>query len=301
MIETVVVYGKNGSDSLTLTLTSPETSQGFALVDMTGLGPGQASVSTSDWVTIPGSKITSVRIPKRTITMQLRFMDGRNTGSIADIRRRSYTYFPLGEERTLEITDFDYYTGRRQTFLIDGVVSRNEPAIWSAQEGANIEFICGDPMFRDKETENFSLDNVKPLFHFLLPDEDQGHPYPTGEILDTRETSVNVKSLVQIGATIILQAYGEVVNPVIYNRTTNEVMILYYTMKRGDVIKIDTRPGYKAITLQTGLGINLINYLSINSEWVTLRRGTNVVGVRCDKGVQNLGIQFTAQPLYVGI
>lgn len=300
MIETVVVYDKNGSDSLTLTMTNPEMSQGFAIVDMTGLGPGSATVSTSDWVTIPGSRITSVKHPKRTITLQLRFIEGVN-GSIESIRRSSYVYFPLGALRTLAITSRDYYTNEEKTFLIDGVISRNEPPIWSKEEGTTIEFVCGDPMFRDKETEQFDFDSVKPVLHFESPDNCYGQPYPVGEILDTRERTINVESLVEIGASVILTARGDVTNPYIFNRTTNQAMLLNYTLHRGDTVRIDTRPGYKSIKLLEGVGVNLINYLAINSKWITLKRGENNIGIRCESGIQNLDITFVAQPLYAGI
>lgn len=300
MIETVVVQPVGATNYLTLTLTSPERSQGFALVDMTGLGPGAATVNTSDWVTIPGSKVTNVRIPKRTITMDLRFIPTDTIPNVADIRRLSYEYFPLGENVTLKITDRDF-DGKSRTYIIDGVVSKNEPSIWSSTEGAAIEIMCPDPMFRDSVVEEFSFDNVKPLFHFVNPDEASGNPYPVGELLDTRESTVYVQSLVQIGATIVLTAYGKVVNPSVYNRTTSELFGLDITMKKGDVIQIDTRPGYKAVRKLEGAGTNIIQYMRINSKWVSLRRGENVIGVRCDEGISNLGIRFTATPLYIGI
>lgn len=300
MIETVVVKYKNSSDSLTLTLASPEKSQGFAIVDMSGLGPGKANLNTSDWVTVPGSTINSVRFPKRTITMELRFLPTDYSESISDMRRKSYIYFPLGEEVTLEVYDIDGH-GYRRGYAIDGVISMNEPAIWSATEGCSIEITCGFPFFRSVESREYDLELVHGLLHFILPDEATNQPFPMSYRDRKKEWTIDNDSLVAVGFQLYLTSTGTVKNPYIYNSTTNQTMSFEYTMEEGESILIDTRPGHKSVTLQKGVGVNLINTMSILSKWVSLRRGVNVLGINSESGANNLGGKLIVVPLFVGI
>ena len=65
MVESIeVINFSNDSKPLKLVLRDPEdlnTSQGFAVTDVTGLGPGKATVNSSELVTIDGAEFINAK------------------------------------------------------------------------------------------------------------------------------------------------------------------------------------------------------------------------------------------------
>lgn len=298
MIETVTIHQLSVGNipDLEITLTSPEISQGFAIVDMDGLGPVNATVNSGDWATIDGSHVNSIRLGRREITMELKFIQTDYSNSIEAIRLASYIYFPIKKKIRLII-----HTDLGHGYYIDGYVSRNEPAIWSKSEGCNISIYCEDPNFYDLNYYEESFSQVKPIFHFPFVDDDLTTNFPISEKLNYESKIVYNESLSDIGAVFTFTATGHVVNPTIFNDTTYELFRLQYEMNDGDRIIIDTRPGKKSVILDVAKGISLIQYIAINSQWITLIPGENKIGIQCDEGFNKLNFSYRTVPLYQGI
>lgn len=307
MIKAVTIKNfSNSAGDLVLTLTDPELSQGFAIVDMDGLGPVNATVNSSDWATIDGSKLNSIRLPKREINMELRFIPTNNAESIADIRQKSYLYFPIKNKIGLIFTCEDY-SGKRTGYYIEGYVTKNEQSMWSSECGCEISIFCPDPYFSDVEytEESFSQSEPKMLFPFATDamelTEDEPYSFPVSEKLQYVKKEIINKATIDIGAQFILKAHGTVKNPTIYNETTYEQFGLNYTMKSGEIIVIDTRKGHKSVILKEGLGKNYLGKMALNSDWISLVPGINVMGLRCDSGFENIEMSYKTTPLYIGI
>lgn len=300
MIRAVTVTNLETGYDLVLTLRSPETSQGFAVVSMSGLGPGQATVNTSEWVTIDGAHIDATHLPKRTITIQLQFVPTSYSESVADIRRKSYLYFPIKKYVRLTFEHVDL-RGNTKSYFIEGIIEKNEPDIWSEEEGCTLSIVCADPHFQDTEEIIENFDQVIDMFHFEFPDEASGHPFPISEQTSFVDREVYNKSSIDIGAVFVLTARGPLSNPMIYNRTTNERMALNYEMQAGESIAIDTRVGHKTIRTRDGLNTNKIQYLMLDSKWIHLQPGYNTIGWHCDSGASNLKMYYSVRPLYQGI
>ena len=300
MIRSITVTNLENGSELKLTLTSPETSQGFAVVDCTGLGPGQATINTSDWVTVDGGYVESTRLPKRTINLTLRLIPTEYWESVADIRRRSYKYFPIKKQIRLLFECVDY-KNRVKKYFIEGVVEKNNPNIWSEAEECAISIVCPSPYFQNAESKEVDFNLSVPLFHFEFPDDDMGHPYPVSELLDHVTATVYNTSTMDIGVIFYLYAGGTVKNINIYNTTTNERMLLNMTLNRGDTLIIDTRPGHKSIRTNDGFNTNKLQYLALDSKWITIRQGENNIGWWCDEGGAKLKAKYKITELYQGI
>lgn len=293
MINSVTVTNIETGNDLKLTLTSPEKSQGFAIVNMDGLGPGQATITANEWVAIDGASVVYTHIPKRNITMTLRFIDGLGK-SVASIRRSSYVYFPLRKKVRLL---FDCDGGQYQ---IEGYVEKNEPKIWSDAEETNISILCENPFFESPEPTTDSFIQIYPKFHFVYPQLPDDINVPVSEYkVATDKTTFNDCSM-DVGGYILIRAEGDIVNPLVYNGTTNERIGLRTTLHKGDEILIDTRPGHKSIKDRITLE-NKLQYLMINSKWLTFRPGPNIIGIHADSGVNNMTVSFEFQKLYPGI
>lgn len=318
MIEQIIVKNDYASDNtLRLVLRDPEdpnTSKGFAVTSVKGLGPGKATLNSSEWVTIDGSEFQNARLPKRTITLELTFIPTDYDESVADIRMKSYRYFPIKEHVRLE---FKSVTNKMsETYYIDGRVEKNEPNIWSKQEGQTIDIVCFDPYFKNKQANEISFSDVIPKFHYAWIDEDEDinqddpSPYETPEPLFIMSEKINYDvlninnpSYVTTGGIFTIRANGTVVNPSIFNETTYQRMIFYITMKAGDVIEVDTRKGYKSVILKKGFGENIINTIDITSDWIEMVPGDNLVGFSCEDPAQrnHMDVKVKVRPIYAGI
>lgn len=347
MVESIeVINFSNDSKPLKLVLSDPEneiTSQGFAVTSVTGLGPGKATVNSSELVTIDGAEFINARLPKRTIKIDLTFLpiayekDGKRVDEfVADIRRKSYRYFPIKEKVKLIFTTVEYRRDPtnmyksipdRKSYYIEGIVEQNEPNIWSKSESSTIQIVCMDPYFKDVNTMKKSFNDIIPRFHYesyiigsegktplypgwvdpdmdLYPSSPTDNRFMVSERLVREFLIMNNISYVKTGGIFTIKANGSVDRPAIFNRTTDQILTLNMTLNKGDKVVIDTRKGYKSATLKEGFGVDIINRIDIvTSQWIEFQPGENVIGVTCDNPRQrnNLDVSVEIRPLYAGI
>jgi hypothetical protein len=316
MIKAVTVTNLETRDDLKLTLSDPENSGGFAVLDMSGLGPEQATLNSSEWVTIDGGTIDATHMPVRHITMRLRFLPRTWRESVADIRRSSYYYFPLKKKVRLTFHQKTFY-GKERAIYIEGTVIKNSPPVWSKEEGCDIEIACPEPRFQNVEETIISYDQIKGIFHFpfidhemIVPTEDDGRlhgfEFPIAEILNFKEKIITNGRLedgcTDAGCIFEIRAmHGNVKNLYLYNSTTNERMDFEMTLKSGDTMFVDTREGHKNVYKGDGTEEKLIQYMAINSDFIRLIPGNNMVGFGADFGSANVKMQLRFREMYPGI
>lgn len=321
MFESIQIRHEYGSyNDLTLYLDDPEGSMGFAIVSVDGLGAGKATTNTVDWAILDGSSLANIRIPKRTITIELRFIERYNDESnkyesVADIREKSYWYFPMKKQVRLYFTKIDYY-GHRTVYYIDGIVDKNEPNIWSNAEGCSIEILCLDPFFKDNTEEEISFTQITDHFHFIYPDEDQDtgtivctHPDaetpvgPVSSIITYDTLPIENASNIDVGAIFEIQCLGGTVkNPEIINKTTNEHFRLLYTMTEGETITINTRDATH--TIVSNKTDNILAYVDLRADdWISFSPGINEIKRKCDNSdhLDYFLMTVKLKPRFVGI
>lgn len=355
MIRTVTILNIETGDDLVLTLANPEISQGLAIVSMSGLGPEKATLNSTEWATIDGGSVNSTHIPMRQILMELKFIPTAYNETVADIRRKTYIYFPLKKKVRLTFDMYDLKKGHRQ-YYIEGWVEENTPTIWSDMEGCNISIKCEDPAFKNCEETVVSFSQIRGIFHMAVddentpiafPDDDMVSPsyqvrlisephtvifaayteeeattywdamedkasyevyhnlnseWPIAEILNYDELDVMNKSTLDVGVVFRLSALGgNVVNPIIYNRTTGERLQIRKTLLPGDRVIIDTREAHKNIINGDGSNTSMMQYLDIGSKFVHLQPGLNQVGFDADTGSKYISLEFSYREKYQGV
>lgn len=181
MIRTVTIKNIETDSDLVLTLANPEISQGVAIVSMSGLGPEKATLNSNEWATIDGGSINSTHIPMRQILMELKFIPTTYDETVADIRRKTYDYFPLKKYVRLTFDMYDLRHGHKQ-YYIDGCVEENTPTIWSEYEGCNITIKCEDPAFKNVEETKVSFSQIRGIFHMAVDDEDNKIAFPDDDM-----------------------------------------------------------------------------------------------------------------------
>lgn len=308
-IEISHIYGEY--NHLTMILESPEESEGYAVKEVKGLTPGKTNIGTTDWAIIDGSSITTNRLPKRTISFDIVFIEGLGR-TIEQMRDYIYLYFPIKKKVKITI-----HRTNGQSFYIHGYVEKNEPKIWSKQEGVDIDILCPDPYFKDTEADIVDFIEQIDYWHFdsftprvEIPDEsldfpprDQQFPvFPISEIVVVKERDIDNDSNVDVGLEMKIHAYGVVENPGIMNETSNEMFRLIYTMSKDEEITIITRDAEYSVT--SNKNGNILQYvdLAIN-DWIKAYPGRNHISIFCDSeyGLENMNLTITTRPIYAGV
>ena len=187
MIKSITVTNYLG-DSIKLDLARPELS-GFAVTSITGLGPGKATINTSEITTTDGGLFNSARLPVRNIVISLRYMWWN---SIEDSRQRSYKYFPIKKQVSLLIeTD-------NRIVETSGYVESNDPTIFSKESGSDISIICPDPFFYSGGTVTTKFDGVESQFEFPFENDDQSSNTPAAMVRERLELPTDYSGAIDI-------------------------------------------------------------------------------------------------------
>lgn len=304
MIRTITFTNYLG-DSIRLDLARPEES-GFIVKSMTGLGPGKASINTTEVATNDGSLFNSSRMPSRNIVISLGYM--WNT-TIEEARQLSYKYFPIKKKITVLIE-----TDNRKA-EIEGYVESNDPTIFSSDEGSDISIICPNPFFYSAGADGVNTTifyGVEALFEFPFGNESlTENLLEMGEIKNDTERVVVYNGDAEIGVTITIHAIGEADTITIYNTGTREVMRIdtdkleKFTgsgIVAGDEIIICTVKGSKSITLlRSGKTTNILNCLDKDADWFQLTKGDNIFAYTAEYGSTNLQFRIENQIIYEGV
>lgn len=216
-------------------------------------------------------------------------------GEIESNRINLYKYFPPKRNVTL------YFKNETRDVFIEGMVELIECDLFTNRQIAQISIICPKPFFRDVEEFNTYFSDVSAKFEFPFSIAKEGIEFSSIST-NVRKTIINSGD-VESGIVIeLFAAGGTVFRPVIYNVFEKTHIKLNYYMDQGDLIRINTNAGEKAIDLiKDGVVTNLLGYLDMGSTWLTLKSGDNVFTYDCESGGSNLQIAFKSTLLYSGV
>lgn len=307
MIQSFTITNYLG-DSIKLELRRPENS-GFLVKSVTGLGPVQANISTTEMATNDGSSFNSARLNQRNIVFQFVFLDTIHGESIEDLRQKSYKYFPL--KKKLEVI----VEADNRCAKIEGYVESNEPDIFSSQEGTQISIICPDPYFYSAGENNTNVtvfNTVEPMLEFPFANESTTSALlEMGVIKNQTEQLIVYSGDSEIGLTITIHAIGKASNISIYNINTRETMRIDTNkletltgsgIVAGDEIIICTVKGEKSIILiRDGKTTNILNCLDKNADWLKISKGDNIFAYTAESGSDNLQFKIENRIAYEGL
>ena len=302
MIKSIQVTSFRG-ETMTLELANPEKS-GFAILDITGLGPVKADINTTENGINDGAVFNSAHVSYRNIVLTLLFIGT----DIETLRQRSYQYFA-----TKQNIHFLIETDNR-VMNIDGYVESNDPTIFSKTEGCKISIICPYPYFKigrgDPNTTVFS--GHDPAFTFPFSNESLTEKKLIfGYLRKDTYGNVQYNGDAGVGITMLITALGAAKNIKIYNSLTKEKMILNTDLIEtitgvafgaGDEIIISTVKNKKSIRLlRNGVYTDIFRSLDLSSDWFTIYYGDNVFSYTSDTGVDNLQFTIMNDVIYEGI
>lgn len=110
---------------------------------------------------------------------------------------------------------------------------------------------------------------------------------------------VNNVGDVECPLRVVFRANGDVEKPYIQNIESYELIRINKTLKTGDVLEITTGYGNKNVFLNGKKAHHYLDFL--NSSWLELKPGTNLIKYGAEKGLENLECTIFYTPLYLGV
>lgn len=305
MIKSVKVTNLTTGDSMTMELARPEKT-GMLIYNITGLGPGTATINAYEVATDDGSMFSSARLSARNIVISIAF----HGNDIETLRQKTYKYFPIKKQVELEIV-----TDNRVS-VIKGYVEKNDPTIFSQNEATQISIICTYPYFYKGGEDAVNVTyfyGVEPMFEFPFSNESLTDPLlEFGSIVQEPVKSIWYDGDAEIGIKIFIKATGSAKNITIANLDTQESMVIDTdkiaaitrgsALIEGDEIEISTIQREKYIRLlREGVYYNILNSVGKHANWFKLVKGDNQFAFTAEEGMTNLQFRIENRFIFEGV
>lgn len=247
MLTQVDISNCQGS-ALYLPINDP--SVGFIVREIAGLDPVNATISSTDFAQMDGAQYNSSKREKRNIRLTLELKPDYVMTSVRDLRKRLYGY--AMPKSSICLT---FHMSDGLIVEIDGIVESFTSALFSKEPAVDISVICFDPDF--VETTSITT-----------------HGFTTS---GTVETTLSYDGDIETGIEFTLHIDRVLSELTIYFTRpdgTLGTMDISYSFQAGDVLKMNTNRGKKAITLTRSSSDSSILYaLSPQSSWMELITG----------------------------
>lgn len=304
MIQSITAFNTVG-DSLRLELGKPEKS-GYLIESIDGLGPEKADISSTNNALGDGAFFNSAKKSTKQITLNLKFLWMKDK-TIEELRLATYKYFPVKKEvRLLVETD-------ERISIIDTYVESNEPDIFSQESGTVITLMAMFPYFKSSNYIENKFTGIEALFEFPFCNDDLYNPLlEMGNYRNKTTRNILYNGDHDIGINIVIEFSGNSGDIGIYNVTSNTAMFISISkikkrindeIKKDDKIVICTELGNKSAKLYRGdKEFNILNAISKDSNWLTLRTGDNMFAYTAKEKVENISeFKIENSVLYEGV
>jgi len=251
----VEVTNRQGS---LLTLPLEDISGGFIVKDIQGLDPADATLVSSNFAAMDGEEYQSSSLEKRNIRFQLEYNPDFGTNqTIRDLRKQLYRYFMPKSPIVLK-----FYMTDGLIVEIAGRVETMEAALFTAEPAVDISIVCFKPDF---------INPTPVVLTGLLTSDTSPQVFTVDGTEDTGiELTLTVTRATMSDFTVYHKPPGSNV----------QTLDITAALVLNDVVKIDTRPGSKAVTLtRSSVTTSILYAKSVQSVWTTLESGANEIRV----------------------
>ena len=247
------------SQGALLTLQLGDTSNGYNVLDITGLDPVKATLVGSSFANQDGAVFQSSRRDTRQIGFKIGFDVDYSITSLRALRNNLYTLFRPETEVQLKFYMEDFIDGQEDGYVIYGRVESCQSPMFSQTPEVDVTLICYDPDF---------VDPVPTVVSGMT----------TG---DPTATLINYAGTTETGYVFTININRTLSEFVIYNTDGNNVtttMDVINPFLAGDVVTISTVPGNKYATLlRGGVSSSILYAVTLQSTWTKFAPGNNWV------------------------
>lgn len=207
--------------------------------------------------------------------------------------------FKSGEEGTLVFSEDP--NERQINYYVESITSTGN----YGSRTYTISLLCPDPFF-------YAMDDVTLLMAAWIANFEFIHEFiASGEELGYRSLEKlskveNENAADNIGMDIVIYANGSVTNPSVTRVESDETITVGtinkpLVMASGDTVRITTSNNNKHVYLtHEGTTTEINQYLTEDSVFIQLMRGSNTIGYDADSGVDNMVVQITYRLKYAG-
>ena len=252
MLTSVSVTNVRGN---VLQLPLLDSSAGYVVEDIEGLGPVNATLTSSSIAQLDGATFQNAQRGTRNITSTIGFAPDFVNNTVQSLRSNLYDYFlPKANVDLAFYMDGDLYaltSGQVESF--DGTLFSNDPSM-------DLSIICYDP-------------------DFYAPDS----TVISGDTVSTTDTQIiTYPGTTDAGFIFTLNVNRSVDGFSLYNTRPDGIiqvlnMISSLDLVNGDVVTITSIPGSKSIVYNhAGTPVSGLAFMDPTSDWPLLTKGDNV-------------------------
>lgn len=168
-----------------------------------------------------------------------------------------------------------------------------------------VSLLCPDPFFYALSDVTVYMAGWISAFEFPHNFIESGEEF--GYRSNTRlQTITNENAADNIGMEIVIYASGGVVNPSVIRVESDERLTLGtaarpFVMEAGDQVRITTSDNDKHVyRIRNGVETEVNEYLTEDSVFIQLMRGTNSIGYDASSGIDAMVVQVTYRMKYAG-
>lgn len=239
----------------TLRLPLLDTSKGYSVREIDGLGPVAATLTSSSLAQVDGTQAQNARRESRNITMKLGFTPDFVNTTVQSLRSVLYDYF-----MTKALVDLNFYIDDVLTMVTSGQVETFDNPLFTADPEADISILCYDPDFYGPAPLTLSSSTRS----------------------DTNTSLITYTGNSEAGLIFTLNVNRALTDFwITLQRPDNQRQKMEITgsFVAGDVITIDTRPGSKAVTLmRSGISSSILAGFDETGTWLSFQKGPNQFG-----------------------
>jgi len=266
----------------------------YKLMNIDGIDSGSLEINTVSNAQFDGSVVVSKRIQNRPISITV---DYKGTNS-QEVERQSLISFFNPKNKGLLIVNYGEIE-RAIEYEVEGFNCKLNSIFDTIT--FTVDFLCPQPYWRDIQESKINIALWKDMFHFPLV-----IPQNIGIIMGLREPSLIVNALnvgnVESGMIIEFKALGALTNPSILNVETQEFFKINKSMVAGEVITVNTNIGSKKVIRNlNGVETNILNLIDLDSTFLQLRVGDNLLRYDADTNLDNLEVNIYYNPYYLGV
>ena len=164
-----------------------------------------------------------------------------------------------------------------------------------------ISGICPSPLFSLADDLDAKLALFIGQFHFPLYMTTE-EPVVFGTKIENHSIVINNFGDVDTGMMFTMGANGVVNTPTVTNQTTGESFTVSKSLSLGEIVVVNTQIGSKSIKGGTGGSLqNYFQYKTLDSKWIQLKKGLNVIKYSAISGVDNLTVDFRYSPKFMEV
>lgn len=265
--------------------------QAIKIVSIEGIESSDYLIHSASNATVDGVTITGKKVDQRIINVVFAIDDLENT----ELYRQQLIHF-FNPKYPMRFK-IDYCGVEAEIICeIESFKFTTQTSMWDYLEG-NLSLLCPEPYFAslDNFGKNIAAMTRMFAFPFVIP--------PRGSIMSYRtlkqEVLLRNDGDVETGIEIhIIAERGTVKNPKITKISTEEFIEIPITMRKGDIITINTNLGKKTITYN---GTNIFKTKNKLSTFFTIDVGDNLIRYDAEENYTNLDVKLFYTPKYLGV